>query len=256
MIGHAGDGNVHPVILYDGTDIHAVNKASRAAHDVISAALEIGGTITGEHGVGSEKIPFMRDHLRPAEIAAMRVVKHAFDPTGILNPGIMFPESTSDEPSLPLLTTTMRVVIANRQNNKEIDILEAIQPKTAQTQESREDDIQLDTENLTVNVQANVSIQKLQNRLTDAGYYCSALQHIHNEEQFVSVHTLLSLPRYRAAVRNTLLEVDVTLADGIPARFGSNVVKDVAGYDMKRLFIGSNSLFGMVKKARFQIRHR
>src|ERR1019366_4306869 len=58
MIGHAGDGNVHPVILYDGTDIHAVNKASRAAHDVISAALEIGGTITGEHGVGSEKIPF------------------------------------------------------------------------------------------------------------------------------------------------------------------------------------------------------
>jgi len=254
MIGHAGDGNVHPVILYDGTDTLTVRKIHLAASEIIAATLEIGGTITGEHGVGSEKIPFMRQRLSAAEISAMRVVKRAFDPSGILNPGILFPEPTSDEPSLPRMTAAMQSVIAARRSNRNIESLSEPRPSPWEEEESS-DGIELDAENLTVCVQANVPIRNLRNKLAGAGYHSPALQDIHCDDHMTSVREMLSEQRYRKAVRDTLLEVDVTLVDNIPARFGSNVVKDVAGYDMKRLFVGSGSIFGVIEKARFQIRN-
>ncbi len=255
MIGHAGDGNVHPVILYDGTDTLTMSKISIAAGEITAAALEIGGTITGEHGVGSEKIPFMRQRLSAAELSAMRVVKRAFDPSGILNPGILFPEPASNEPSLPRMTAAMQSVIAARRSCRNIESPSEPHPHAFKEEDSS-GGIELDAENLTVCVQANVPVRNLRDKLASAGYHSPVLQDIQSNDHITSVRDMLSRQRYRMAVRDSLLEVDVTLVDNVPARFGSNVVKDVAGYDMKRLFIGSGSIFGAIEKARFQIRNR
>ncbi|WP_433291650.1 FAD-binding oxidoreductase [Pseudonocardia sp. CA-142604] len=86
-MAHAGDGNLHPVILTPPGDEDARRRAQAAFEHIIDAALALGGTITGEHGVGLLKLPGMRRELGPQVIAMQRAVKAALDPQGILNPG-------------------------------------------------------------------------------------------------------------------------------------------------------------------------
>ena len=85
--GHAGDGNLHPTVVLDGPDEDAVHRAHAAFAEIFEAAIELGGTITGEHGVGLAKLPFLERRLGAEQVALLRRIKHAFDPQGILNPG-------------------------------------------------------------------------------------------------------------------------------------------------------------------------
>jgi D-lactate dehydrogenase (cytochrome)/glycolate oxidase len=85
--GHAGDGNLHPTIVFDGGDADSAARARLAFDEIVRDAVELGGTITGEHGVGSLKRDYLGLMVGEAERALMRRVKAAFDPQGILNPG-------------------------------------------------------------------------------------------------------------------------------------------------------------------------
>jgi len=87
VIGHAGDGNFHPLVTFDPADDDATARADVAFGAVMDAALALGGTITGEHGVGSLKARHLLDQLGPDVVALSRRVKAALDPQGILNPG-------------------------------------------------------------------------------------------------------------------------------------------------------------------------
>ncbi|HLX23602.1 MAG TPA: FAD-linked oxidase C-terminal domain-containing protein, partial [Usitatibacter sp.] len=84
---HAGDGNLHPLILYDANIPGELETTERFACDILEMCVEVGGTITGEHGVGIEKINQMCTQFAPAELAQFHAVKAAFDPDGLLNPG-------------------------------------------------------------------------------------------------------------------------------------------------------------------------
>lgn len=85
--GHAGDGNMHPTIVFDPSDAAATAAAQAAFEDMVAASLDFGGTVTGEHGVGLLKRDHLARELGPVGIDLHRAVKHAFDPEGILNPG-------------------------------------------------------------------------------------------------------------------------------------------------------------------------
>ncbi|MFN0283348.1 MAG: FAD-binding oxidoreductase [Kineosporiaceae bacterium] len=85
--GHAGDGNLHPTIVFDPADGDVQQRAETAFGEVFAAAMELGGTITGEHGVGAAKRPYLRARLGDDQLALLRRLKTAFDPAGILNPG-------------------------------------------------------------------------------------------------------------------------------------------------------------------------
>jgi glycolate oxidase len=85
--GHAGDGNAHPVGCFDPADSQQRSRIAAAFDDIFAAAIELGGTITGEHGVGAAKLPFLERQLGPAQTALLARIKLAFDPRGILNPG-------------------------------------------------------------------------------------------------------------------------------------------------------------------------
>jgi glycolate oxidase len=87
VIGHAGDGNLHPLVTFDAADPDATARAEAAFDEIMTAALELGGTVTGEHGVGTLKARHLAHQLGPDVMAMTRAVKAALDPAGILNPG-------------------------------------------------------------------------------------------------------------------------------------------------------------------------
>ncbi len=89
MVGHAGDGNLHPLVPYLPDDEASHARAARALGNMVRVALRLGGTATGEHGVGLGKIPFMAEE-HGASLDVMRAIKRTLDPNGILNPGKMF----------------------------------------------------------------------------------------------------------------------------------------------------------------------
>lgn len=93
VYGHISDGNLHPNILFDRHDPEEVERVNRAAAEIFEAAVRLGGTLTGEHGIGSLKKEFLTMALDPVELEMMRRVKDAFDPQGILNPGKIFPRT-------------------------------------------------------------------------------------------------------------------------------------------------------------------
>ncbi len=88
---HAGDGNLHPLILFDAGRGDELHRTEQFAAEVLEKCIEVGGTITGEHGVGVEKINQMCVQFRPAELETFMAVKRAFDPAGLLNPGKAVP---------------------------------------------------------------------------------------------------------------------------------------------------------------------
>jgi glycolate oxidase len=88
---HAGDGNLHPLILFDANSPEELHRTEQFAAEVLEKCIEVGGTITGEHGVGVEKINQMCVQFRPDELELFMAVKRAFDPQGLLNPGKAVP---------------------------------------------------------------------------------------------------------------------------------------------------------------------
>ncbi len=87
VIGHAGDGNLHPSVMTDEKDPVHFEKANKAVDEIIEAAVEFGGVLSGEHGIGLGKQKFMQRTQDPTFIEIMKKIKDIFDPNGILNPG-------------------------------------------------------------------------------------------------------------------------------------------------------------------------
>ncbi|GAB7144106.1 FAD-linked oxidase C-terminal domain-containing protein [Mycobacterium riyadhense] len=87
VIAHAGDGNTHPLLVYDAADLAMVERAHVAYGEIMDLAVGLGGTITGEHGVGRLKRPWLAGYLGPEVMDLNRRIKQALDPLGILNPG-------------------------------------------------------------------------------------------------------------------------------------------------------------------------
>ena len=88
---HAGDGNLHPLILYDANDPDQLRRCELFGADILETSVAMGGTITGEHGVGVEKLSSMCVQFSPEEREQMFALKRAFDAAGLLNPGKLIP---------------------------------------------------------------------------------------------------------------------------------------------------------------------
>ena len=87
VLGHAGDGNLHPAILTDINNKEHYDRAVKAMDEIIEGAVDLGGVLSGEHGIGLEKQRFLKRQLEPAVIDMMKKIKALFDPNNIMNPG-------------------------------------------------------------------------------------------------------------------------------------------------------------------------
>ncbi len=92
VLAHAGDGNLHPLILFDSRVPGELDKVHQAEREIFTSALELGGTLTGEHGIGLTKKEYFSWQFSPREVEVTRSIKKAFDPLNILNPGKILPE--------------------------------------------------------------------------------------------------------------------------------------------------------------------
>ena len=238
-VGHIGDGNFHPTAIYAADDPVAYKTALAADDEIAEVALALGGTITGEHGIGSAKRRQMSMRFSPAEIAAMRAVKRVFDPGGILNPGIMLPDLSPAEPALPSFGGTVQASLDAASTGLAWEIRRG--PPALPPVPSSEVP-KLDAPNSTVTASVGTSLRLLDRALSERGFrspFPAADQ---------SIGEAIGDQRHREAVHRSLLAVGATLHDGVEVRFGSNAVKDVAGYDLKRLFAGSAGAFGSVRE--------
>ena len=90
VVGHAGDGNMHPTIVFDGADPEQRTRAFAAFDAILELGLSLGGTITGEHGVGTLKAEWLEREIGPVSLSVHQAIKDALDPAGLLNPGKLF----------------------------------------------------------------------------------------------------------------------------------------------------------------------
>ncbi len=104
-VAHAGDGNLHPLIMADSNVTDERTTTKKAGEEILDVCFALGGTITGEHGIGLEKLEAMYRAFSPADLATMHKVKSVFDPGDILNPGKLLPPEANESPS-----TTIEVI--------------------------------------------------------------------------------------------------------------------------------------------------
>jgi glycolate oxidase len=233
-VAHAGDGNVHPVILYHQEELERMRSGADA---IAAAALGLGGTLTGEHGIGTEKVRHMRRRFGATEVSAFRACKAAFDPTGVLNPGVMLPAPSSDEPGLPRFAERVRAALARTPQDFE-----------ARAELSLPGGIEIDAENLVVRAGGAEACTAVMSMLASARLSCPALDGAGAIAQLVQSRGNVG------EVRAALLAVEAVLPDGHAVVFGGPAVKDVAGLDLKRLVAGGGGAFGRVTRATLRVR--
>ena len=88
---HAGDGNIHPILLFDERDAEQVGAVLKASHEILDECIRLGGSVTGEHGIGVEKMEFMPRLFSPQDLSAMVALRNTFNPDGACSPGKMIP---------------------------------------------------------------------------------------------------------------------------------------------------------------------
>jgi FAD/FMN-containing dehydrogenase len=93
---HAGDGNLHPLIMFDERDDDEMSRVHKASTEILKACADAGGTISGEHGVGIEKLKETAFIFNECDLELERQIHKAFDPDDIINPGKMIPEESPD----------------------------------------------------------------------------------------------------------------------------------------------------------------
>ncbi len=307
-VSHAGDGNFHPLIIFDNRNPEECQRVEKAGKEILAACVPLGGTLSGEHGIGLEKCESMPLIFSPGELRLMKQVKDVFDPEGILNPGKIFPPETpvpAESGESPRKSQALRdelVNIVGRDNllsePKELaayeiegnppslvvfpsstgrvcQVLKAaslagvpVIPWGNGTKQAKglplaktgiilslkhlNHILELDAPNLTVKVEAGINHAELQSELARHGL-CFPLEPADMESATIggSLATNSSGPGRLAygTARDLVLGVTAVTPDGEVFHAGGKTVKNVAGYDMRKLFLGSWGTLGIITEA-------
>ncbi|HLL80459.1 MAG TPA: FAD-linked oxidase C-terminal domain-containing protein, partial [Ktedonobacteraceae bacterium] len=304
---HAGDGNLHPLILVqDVQDKALMERVHHAGSEIVKLAVSYDGSLSGEHGVGIEKRAFMPLMFNEAELSAMRDIKHIFDPHNLFNPGNMFPSTDDEPPSLVGASLHGRTPTETDHNQAiddthtisraPVDVEEAAlalaacttagykvritggepgqsdapgRPQGSPVQYTEGDGLLLSTRNmrgitayapddLYITVGAGTPLAEVQAFLAERGQQLPLASPWPDTTIGGLVATNANAPlrmRY-GSIRDNVLCATVALADGRILRAGRPVVKNVAGFDLVKLFVGSYGTLGMLADVTLKIAPR
>ncbi len=262
---HAGDGNLHPAILFNPHDASEKARVLQACEEIVDLCIKRNGSITGEHGVGIEKRAYMPKMYNGAELEAMREIKEIFDPENLLNPGKILPkdlpavqhahaalpakatfsptsvqEAAAGLAALSAAGKTVRIggQAAGRQHNADVWLSTA--NLTQITDFAPED--------LYVTFGAGLSLADLQAFLRPHGMQVPLLSPWPQATVggLIATNTNSPLRMRYGSLRDVMLSTTVAMADGRVIRAGRPVVKNVAGYDLPKVFVGSYGTLGLL----------
>lgn len=263
---HAGDGNLHPNLLYDGEDPGAFHRAEKAAGEILRMCVELGGSITGEHGVGLEKRAFLSLMYGPAELDLFRRIHRSFDPAALSNPGKMLPSvEQATAPLHPLVPNAATVAIARQVKARPHSVAIGLGTKTL-SDETEAAQLSLAT---TTGITAYEPVEFI--LTAGAGTPLKAIvaalaasnQQLPFDPPFIeSGATLggafaagLNGPGSFGAGRARDAILGMTFIDGRGEimRVGAAVVKNVAGFDLPKLFVGSHGSLGIMTEITLKV---
>jgi glycolate oxidase len=305
-IAHAGDGNFHPQLLYDDKNEEETKRAKQCFDEVNKYCIKLNGTISGEHGIGLEKIGSMKDQFNNDELSYMSRVKLAFDPKTMLNPGKVIPNDIYQEEDKkvkelpneyrknPNLSSFMNVTeiknihkldsdnyviegkkagcvlkpsnvnevatIVKQANKYDLDIVPLgkgskisaanIGPNCVVINMGGLNKIaDLDHDNVTVTVEAGIQLKVLQDTLNSKGYMLP-VDPIGRDEHtiggLIATNSTGSLILKYGSFKNLVLGLQAVTSAGKIINYGGKMLKNVAGYDLRKLFIGSWGTLGII----------
>ena len=276
---HAGDGNLHPLILFDGTEAGALEKAEELAGDILQMCIRRGGSITGEHGVGMEKREYLAHMFAPTDMEVMKRMRRSIDPLEIANRRKMFPDENGQGrvPAPDIVRsgngtgTTLRPGTF-REVQQAVAHHTRIRPRGGGTKPalSRPPEgvvsldlsglsglVEYEPEEYTFTALAGTPVAEVQERLAREGQYLPF------DPVLVRAGATLGgtvaagtggSGRYRyGGIRDFLLGIRFVSGRAELVRGGSRVVKNAAGFDLPKLMVGSLGRLGVLVEMTFKV---
>ncbi len=251
---HAGDGNLHPNLVFDRRDPEQVRRVEAAGAEIMGLCVDAGGTITGEHGVGLDKKGYMRLIYGPGELAAFRRIRRAFDPEELCNPDKVIPEATEEE--------------EEREDEEEdgpssreggsgaaSEAAPEAPPGAPTDADGSEREIHHRPRDLVVSAPGHVGLDRLMGAVAGSEQWLPPAvgRGDLTVDQLVARAPAGPHDAAHGGLSRHLLEVRVEAPDGRRYRWGRPVVKNVAGYDLPRLLVGHRGRLGRVLEATFRL---
>ena len=265
LLFHAGDGNLHPNIIFDRRDIQQVRRVKKAGHEILKSCIRLGGTISGEHGVGVEKRVAMKWLYGREELEFFRGIKEAFDPEDLANPDKILPVASDQRAEGEGLAARASLSHAARGIVDELRLRAGRGERTAVTGlgtrlrpekimegakpldlRSLNGEPQVDRLNLTARAEAGLPFKEFRRRLEASGLYLDLPD---LEGSVGGVIAAKACPE----LREHLLGLEVVTPAGEILELGGKTVKNVAGYDAVKLLCGSMGAYGVIIAATFAL---
>lgn len=267
LLFHAGDGNIHPNIVFDERDAELTARVKSAGHEMLQACVELGGSLSGEHGIGLDKRDAMAWLFTPETLALFHRVKSALDPDGLANPDKLFPLPGAPRSGRgflrPAATPPSEHAALLIEKVREAPKGAAFRVRGASTRlpdPTPDGAVELlttgmsrvvdwDRKNYTLTAEAGISLHGLHRELETEGF------HLRLPKTGGTLGGLLA-SRPWAGIREDLIGMRLLLSNGEVVELGGKVVKNVAGYDLPRLVLGSWGAFGVILEATFKLHAR
>ncbi len=267
LLFHAGDGNIHPNIVFDERDAELTARVKAAGREMLRACVALGGSLSGEHGIGLDKRDAMAWLFSPETLALFRRVKGAFDPGGLANPDKLFPLADASKPgpvflrppAAPLSADALRLVETVRKapGDARFRVRGASTRRPGPAPDGAVElataglvrIVDWDKRNQTLTVESGVALLDLHRELEAQGF------HLRLPKVGGTLGGLLAA-RPWPGIREDLLGMRLLLSNGDVVELGGKVVKNVAGYDLPRLVLGSWGTFGVILEATFKLHSR
>lgn len=263
LVFHAGDGNIHPNIILDERNLYETSVVKKAGREILKKCTELGGTISGEHGIGSEKRFAMKWLYTDKELDIFRKIKKSFDPENLANPDKIIPlankygkNETSIRPRFPGVsakskeisrliserykTKTKSFIICNKTKIPEIPTADTVDLSVLKSV------LNIDRQNYTLTVEAGIKLNDLYSELEKQNLYLPLPQ------SDGSLGGMLACNEWHP-VKNIILAMTLLFPDGVIASFGTDTVKNVSGYDVCRLMIGSWGAYAIILNATLKL---
>ncbi len=255
LLFHAGDGNFHPQIIFDERNRWRTQQINQVAKLILRACVEAGGTISGEHGIGTEKRSSMLFQYDTPTLDLFSRLKHALDPNNLANPSKIIPVGYREKASVPTpipstvrqLTDRLQQLIAQKKpfyvtgNNSVFHL-----PKEHLSAQALDQVIDIDRDNYTVTAQAGISVKQLLRILSKQGLFFALPP---TAGTLGGAFSSGCFPDFYSHV----IGIEALLPDASYVRYGGKITKNATGYNLIRLFAGAQGSLGLVTQLTFKV---